>query len=165
MNSKLTRRELLKTGAVAAAVPYFLTGNHAFADEAKSAEKNDRPLMGAIGVGGQGRHDCSRAKEFGDFVAICDADRSHAEQANQQLAGGKAEIYGDYRKLLERKDVEAVIIATPDHWHTKIAIEAMQAGKDVYCEKPLTLTINEGKQICQVAKATKRVFQVGTQQR
>lgn len=165
MNSKLSRRELLKTTAAAVAVPYFVAGSRAIADEAKSAEKNDRPLLGAIGVGGQGRYDGSRAKEFGDFVAICDVDREHAEQANQQLAGGKAQLYGDYRKLLERQDVEAVIIATPDHWHTKIAIEAMQAGKDVYCEKPLTLTIEEGQQICQVARATKRVFQVGTQQR
>jgi predicted dehydrogenase len=166
MNVKLSRRQLLQTtSAAVVAVPYFTTGSFASADEAKSTEKNDRPVLGAIGVGGQGRHDSHRAKEFGDFAAICDVDRAHAEQANQELAGGKAELYGDYRKLLERKDVEAVIIATPDHWHTKIAIEAMQAGKDVYCEKPLTLTIDEGKQICQVAKATKRVFQVGTQQR
>ncbi len=166
MTLKLSRRDLLKTTSAAAiVVPYFATASHSVADEAKSAAKNDRPLLGAIGVGGQGRYDSRRAKEFGDFVAVCDVDRSHAEQANQELAGGKAELYGDYRKLLERKDVEAVIVATPDHWHTKIAIEAMQAGKDVYCEKPLTLTIDEGKQICQVAKATQRVFQVGTQQR
>ncbi|MBC8353205.1 MAG: Gfo/Idh/MocA family oxidoreductase [Planctomycetes bacterium] len=164
MSLKLSRRELLKSSSVVA-VPCLIAGRHAIADEEKSAAKNDRPILGAIGVGGQGRHDSRRAKEFGDFAAICDVDRAHAEQANQELAAGKAELYGDYRKLLERKDVEAVIIATPDHWHTKIAIEAMQAGKDVYCEKPLTLTIDEGKQICQVAKATQRVFQVGTQQR
>ena len=75
------------------------------------------------------------------------------------------DIYEDYRKVLDRKDVDLVTIVTPDHWHSKIAIEAMQAGKDVYCEKPLTLTIDEGKKICQVAKQTGRVFQVGTQQR
>ncbi len=71
----------------------------------------------------------------------------------------------DYRKILDRKDIDVVTIVTPDHWHSKIAIEAMQAGKDIYCEKPLTLTINEGKQIIKVLDETKRVFQVGTQQR
>ena len=74
-------------------------------------------------------------------------------------------MYEDYRKVLDRKDIDIVTIVTPDHWHSKIAIEAMQAGKDVYCEKPLTLTIDEGKKICQVQKQTGRVFQVGTQQR
>src|SRR5205807_2354406 len=75
------------------------------------------------------------------------------------------DVYEDYRKLLDRKDIEVVTIVTPDHWHSMIAIEAMKAGKDVYCEKPLTLTIDEGKQILKVLKETGRVFQVGTQQR
>lgn len=162
-----TRRQFLQhtsAAAAAVAVPYFLS-RPGLADEAKSTEKNERPVLGLIGAGGQGSYDASRAKEFADFAAVCDVDRTHAERASQTLAEGKAEIFGEYRKLLERKDVEAVIIGTPDHWHTKIAIEAMQAGKDVYCEKPLTLTIDEGKLICQVARQTKRVFQVGTQQR
>ncbi|MFN5585478.1 MAG: Gfo/Idh/MocA family protein, partial [Planctomyces sp.] len=75
------------------------------------------------------------------------------------------EMFEDYRKLLDRKDIDVVTIVTPDHWHSKIAIEALRAGKDVYCEKPLTLTIDEGKQIRKVLEETKRVFQVGTQQR
>src|SRR6185436_20081740 len=73
--------------------------------------------------------------------------------------------YEDYRKILDRKDIEVVSVVTPDHWHSKIAIEAMKAGKDVFCEKPLTLTIDEGKQIIKVLNETKRVMQVGTQQR
>jgi len=77
----------------------------------------------------------------------------------------KPDTYQDYRKVLERDDIEAVMIATPDHWHTKIAVEAMYAGKDVYCEKPLTVTIAEGKLIEKVVKETGRVFQVGTMQR
>ena len=97
-------------------------------------------------------------------MAVCDVDSKHAEGAKARV-GGKADVYGDYRKLLDRKDVEVVTITTPDHWHTKIAIDAMKKGKDVYCEKPLTLTIDEGKQICKAVKETGRVFQVGTQQR
>ena len=79
--------------------------------------------------------------------------------------GKKPDAYKDYRRILERKDIDAVMIATPDHWHTKIAVEAMLAGKDVYCEKPLTLTIAEGKLIEKVVTETGRVFQVGTMQR
>ena len=98
------------------------------------------------------------------MVACADVKRSKAEKF---AAGsrGKCEVYADYRKVLDRKNVEAVLCATPDHWHAKIAVEAMRAGKDVYCEKPLTLTIAEGKLICKVVRETGRVFQVGTQQR
>ena len=81
------------------------------------------------------------------------------------MVQGKAKGYQDYRYILDNKDIDFVTIGTTDHWHTRIAIQAMQAGKDVYCEKPLTLTIEEGKQICKVTKETGRVFQVGTQQR
>ncbi len=83
----------------------------------------------------------------------------------EKRQGKKPDAYKDYRKILDRKDIDAVMIATPDHWHTKIAVEAMYAGKDVYCEKPLTLTIDEGKLIEKVVKETGRVFQVGTMQR
>jgi predicted dehydrogenase len=90
-------------------------------------------------------------------------------QANLAKAGkGERRVpegYADYRRVLDRKDIDAVMIATPDHWHTKISVEAMRAGKDVYCEKPLTLTIDEGKLIERVVKETGRVFQVGTMQR
>ncbi len=126
---------------------------------------NDRPQIGQIGCGGQGNGITSSASRFGDVVAVCDVDRQHAEKAKANQGKGKAEIYEDYRKLLERSDIDVVTIGTPDHWHTKIAIEAMQAGKDVYCEKPLTLTIEEGQLLCKVVRETKKVFQVGTQQR
>ena len=110
---------------------------------------------------------------FADCVAVCDVDSEHAAKGKTRALEQNAkkgrertvEVYEDYRKLLDRKDIEVVTIVTPDHWHSKIAIEAMKAGKDVYCEKPLTLTIDEGKQILKVLKETGRVFQVGTQQR
>ena len=120
--------------------------------------------VGCIGTGDRWNGLYREILPDGDIVAVCDVDRKHAESGKEK-AGGKADIYDDYRKLLDRKDIDVVTIVTPDHWHTKIAIDAMRAGKDVYCEKPLTLTIDEGKQICKVLKETGRVFQVGTQQR
>ena len=81
------------------------------------------------------------------------------------MSGGKAEVFEDYRTILDRDDIDVIHVATPDHWHTKPLIEAMLAGKDVYCEKPLTLTIDEGKLIRKVQKETGRIVQVGTQQR
>ena len=98
-------------------------------------------------------------------MALCDVDADHLRNGNQLLADGKADTYADYREVLAREDIDVVRISTPDHWHTKILIEAMLAGKDAYCEKPLTLTIDEGKLIRQVQQQTGRVVQVGTQQR
>ncbi len=124
--------------------------------------KADRLRLGSIGVGGQGTGIMHSARRFADQVAVCDVDRGHAERAKE---GTEAEIYSDYRKLLDRDDIDVVTIGTPDHWHTKICIAALKAGKDVYCEKPLTLTIHEGQQIANAVKETGRVLQVGTQQR
>ena len=106
-----------------------------------------------------------QAAELGNMVAVADVNLRPRRGVCRRTTSGSCQVYQDYRKLLDRKDVDVVTIGTPDHWHAKIAIDAMRAGKDVYCEKPLTLTIDEGKQICQVAKETGRVFQVGTQQR
>mgnify|MGYP000107883520 CR=1 FL=1 len=78
---------------------------------------------------------------------------------------GRCKTYHDYRHVLDRKDVDIVTIGTPDHWHTKIAVEAMQSGKDVYCEKPLSLTIAEGRRLVQAVRRYQRVLQVGSQQR
>jgi len=161
-HSQQTRRDFLKTTAAtaAAATPYFWTSSYVKAAEAA----NDRLGVASIGVGGRGSGIGGDAGRRGNMIACCDVDRQHAERFAGRF-GGKPEIYEDYRKLLERNDVDVVTIGTPDHWHTKIAIEAMQSGKDVYCEKPLTLTIEEGQLLCMVAKKTERVFQVGTQQR
>ena len=98
------------------------------------------------------------------MVACCDVDHKRAEGFANRY-DGKCKVYGDYRRLLERKDVDVVTIGVPDHWHAKMVVEALNAGKDVYCEKPLTLTIEEGKLICHTVRQTHRVLQVGTQQR
>jgi len=155
------RQFLVRTSAAAAAttVPYVFTTT-----TARAEAKNDRPLVGCIGTGDRWKGIVGDIRRHGDIVAVCDVDRKHAEEGREK-AGGKADIMEDYRKLLDRKDIEVVSIVTPDHWHSKIAIEAMKAGKDIYCEKPLTLTIDEGKVIRDVLKSTGRVFQVGTQQR
>ena len=160
-------RTTLSTAAAGAAVPYFFTGAAALADEAKATSKNDRLRIGQIGCGGQGNGDTANAANYGDVLAVCDVDSSRANRAKAdgRIGKGKADIYEDYRKILDRKDIDVVVIGTPDHWHTKISIEAIKAGKDIYCEKPLTLTVDEGKQICKALKASDRVFQVGTQQR
>jgi predicted dehydrogenase len=163
MSPTRTRRDFLRASAgLAVLTPLASRG---FADETRNP--NDRPRLGAIGVGGRGSGIARNAKTFGDFVAVCDVDRSHADAArvDPKLGAGKADVLTDYRKLLDRDDIDAVTIGTPDHWHTRIAIDAMRAGKDVYCEKPLTLTIDEGKKLRAVVQETGRVFQVGTQQR
>jgi predicted dehydrogenase len=129
---------------------------------------NDRPVFATIGLRNQGWTITEKSFRFADFAALADVDAgvlgTNVERV-EQAQGKKPDAYKDYRSILDRKDIDAVMIATPDHWHTKIAVEAMYAGKDVYCEKPLTLTIDEGKLIEQVVKETGRVFQVGTMQR
>jgi predicted dehydrogenase len=166
MSSRFSRRSFLqKTAAVAAAgiaVPYFFTAKDARADEGKS--KNDRPRIGLIGVGDRGLFISQWAAKFGDVVAVCDVDRKHAERAKATF-GGTADIYEDYRKLLERPDIDVVTNGTPDHWHTAINLAALKAKKDVYGEKPLTLTIDEGKLLCKTVEETGGIFQVGTIQR
>jgi predicted dehydrogenase len=161
-----SRRDFLRVGATSPTLlPFLSPFARTLADETRA--KNDRPRLGLIGAGGQGSGDARWASNYGDFLAVCDVDRRHAERAKKdgRIGKGKADICEDYRKLLDRNDIDAVIIGTPDHWHTKICIDAMRAGKDIYCEKPLTLTIDEGKQLGKVARGTKRVVQVGTQQR
>jgi len=162
-HSTNTRREFLKAGASligVSVVPNTFTARRASARESK----NDRLSFAAIGVGGRGTQLAQQTQRFGDVVAVCDVDRDHAERARERT-GGKAQVYGDYRKLLERNDIDAVTIGTPDHWHIPIAIAACRAGKDVYCEKPLTLTVEEGRMLVKVVKETERVLQVGSQQR
>jgi len=158
------RREFLKKSAGLAAAglaaPYFWTSAAAQSTESK----NDKFNVAAIGVGGRGSGISHDAARHGNMVACADVDKAAAEKFAGKYEG-KCEIYTDYRKVLDRPDIDVIICGTPDHWHTKIALETMQAGKHIYCEKPLTLTIEESKIIGQAAKQFKKVFQVGTQQR
>ncbi len=114
-----------------------------------------------------GRGDAKSASRFGDIVAVCDVDESHAAAAAQQFgAGDKVPAqFKDFRKVLERKDVDVIVNATPDHWHTLINLAAADARKDIYAEKPLTLTIDEGKRLVKAVRKGRVVLQTGTQQR
>ncbi len=163
---KTNRRRFFTTSAGAlaagAVVPYFFTAGSRAKASIKS--KNDRPGIGAIGLRYQGSVIALKAQDHGDIVAIADVDRNVREQARAGF-GSTPRIFEDYRKLLERKDVDVVTIGTPDHWHAKMVIDACRAGKDVYVEKPLTLTIDEGKQLTKVVAETGRVVQVGSWQR
>ena len=163
-SSANTRRTFLKAtagGATAAAMPWFFSTAQTLADETKS----DRLSIGVIGAGGMANGNMNSAKDWLNVVAIADVDAGRADSMNQKFSNGKADVYEDYSSILERSGIDMIHVATPDHWHTKPVIEAMLAGKDIYCEKPLTLTIDEGKQIRKVQKETERVVQVGTQQR
>jgi predicted dehydrogenase len=161
-----TRRSFLQgVAATAGAAAIFAPSmNRAFG----YASPNERPVFATIGLRNQGWAITSKSFKFADFAALADVDANvlgaHVEKV-EKAQGKKPDAYSDYRKVLDRKDIDAVMIATPDHWHTKIAVEAMLAGKDVYCEKPLTLTIDEGKLIEKIVKQTGRICQVGTMQR
>ena len=165
---KNNRRQFIKKSAAGAAaagfVPYFASTPKALAN----VMKNDRLQVGCIGVGGMGRGDAMGHAKLADIVAICDADSANSKKANEheEIANGKAEIYSDYRKVLERDDIDVVSIVTPDHWHVKMAIEALESGKHVFCQKPLTLTVDEGRMIREACKKhSDKSFVVGTQQR
>jgi predicted dehydrogenase len=171
--SQATRRQFLQTTAAlaGAALPYW---HSAAASRALGFNLvNNRPTLGCIGTGDRWFGVGPAAMNYADCVAVCDVDAVHAMNGRNEVkaiqnpkgSNRAVDMYEDYRGLLDRKDIDVVTIVTPDHWHSKIAIDAMRAGKDVYCEKPLTLTIHEGKQIRRVLQDTKRVFQVGTQQR
>lgn len=159
-----TRRRFLKGMAAGAAAVLLPSTQRAFG----YTSANDRPVMASIGLRNQGWHITQKTFPYADFVALADVDANILDRfvgETSERQGKRPDAYKDYRRILEREDVDAVMVATPDHWHTKIVVEAMYAGKDVYCEKPLTLTIDEGKLIEKVVEETGRVFQVGTMQR
>ena len=132
---------------------------------AKAQSPSDKLRIACIAVGGRGSGVSALAARHGDVVMICDADLRHAEAFKNRINAENAVIVQDYRQVIDNQDVDVVIQSAPDHWHTKINVEALRAGKDVFGEKPLTLTIDEGKLLCKTVEETKRIFQTGTQQR
>ncbi|QDT65837.1 Gfo/Idh/MocA family protein [Calycomorphotria hydatis] len=171
-----SRREFLQTtttaAAAAATMPYWFPQS----SYAAPTSALERPRVALIGCGGRGKSVANGCLSAGaDLLAVADLDSSRLGQAKKEYESkqnkserGSAitvDAYEDYRSIIDRDDIDAILCGTVDHWHTKVSIDAMRAGKDVYCEKPLTLTIDEGKQIIKVLEETNAVFQVGTQQR
>ena len=161
----IPRRSFLKTAAISSCLsPGFWLGAKLESEPAKSRSSAERVGVGCIGLRYQGSVLASKAAAYGDIVAVCDVDRHVRDQAKASF-GSTPYSCEDYRQLINRKDVDVVTIGTPDHWHTKMVVDACRAGKDVYCEKPITLTIDEGKLLRDVVKETGRVVQVGSWQR
>jgi predicted dehydrogenase len=156
----MNRRDLFKTAALS-------TG--ALAQQARATPApaaNDRIGIGVIGCGGMGRMDLAdfQKQPEAEIVAVCDVYQPNLQEAHQ-LTDGKARTYSDFRKLLDDRAVDAVVVATPDHWHPLIAVAACQAGKDVYVEKPVSNVVREGRLMVDAARRNRRIVQVGLQQR
>ncbi|MCD6307776.1 MAG: Gfo/Idh/MocA family oxidoreductase, partial [Candidatus Latescibacteria bacterium] len=161
---KTSRRTFLKSAAAAGAVTLGgLTPSTVLG-------ANDRVSIALIGCGGMGRGHLGNllrnsAEDNIRVVSVCDVYQRRLNQAQKMCsdAGYTAEPYLDYRKIIDRNDIDAVLVATPDHWHSKIAIDAMESGKHVYLEKPMTLTVEQAIEVRDTVRRTKKVLQVGPQ--
>ncbi|MBN1441820.1 MAG: Gfo/Idh/MocA family oxidoreductase [Planctomycetes bacterium] len=171
-----TRRRFLAGAAAALGLPAVVPGSVLGKEGKPSA--SERITVGVIGTGGRGTADMLGVMRspLSQVVAVCDCRRPRLEAAQkqverfyaQQAAGGSyrgCKAYGDFRELIDRKDIDAIIVGVPDHWHGIIATRALEAGKDLYCEKPLGRTIAESISVRDAAVKGKRIFQTGTQQR
>jgi len=167
--SEVNRRDFFKKAAGVGAT-LGMAANVFARPAAKSSGRvlgaNDRINVGVIGVGGRGSYlagvfaGISERTNDCKVVAVCDVYEKRKKQNAEKL---KCDGFLDYREVIGKPDIDAIVVATPDHWHAKIALEAMDAGKDVYCEKPMCHTIEEAKQLAATVRETKRVFQVGSQ--
>jgi len=162
-----SRRSFIQSAAALAAAStmpeWFLDECSGAAALAKPLGPNDRPGIALIGCGGRGRGVAREAAQHGQMVAFCDVDEASLAQAQKMWPDAKP--VKDFRKVMERDDIHVIVNGTPDHWHTLVNLAALKAGKDVYSEKPLTLTIDEGRRLVKVARDSKRVLQTGSQQR
>jgi predicted dehydrogenase len=171
-DKKINRRQFIKSSSAligAAAIPMFIPAR-ALGRDGHTAP-SDRIIMASIGLGGQGRVDLRNLihKDGVQFVAVCDVDRANLMRGKSIVDATNDNedciLYSDFRELLQRTDLDAVHIATPDHWHATAAIAAAKAGLGIYSQKPLTRTIREGRALCNTVKQYNVIFQTGTQQR
>ncbi len=161
MNQPISRRRFLQTAAAAGTVGL---GTSFLRAEDKRGSPNDRLQVGVIGIAGQGTYDLNEVARAGAaIVALCDVHESRPEVGEVRKRFPKGPFYTDFRKLLDQKGLDGVVIATPDHTHAVPAMAALKAGLHVYCEKPLTHTVSEARLIAETAVKNKRVTQMGTQ--
>ncbi|MCX7046086.1 MAG: Gfo/Idh/MocA family oxidoreductase [Candidatus Sumerlaeota bacterium] len=165
--SSVNRRQFLKAAGIGIAAPYVITSSALGAND--RAPASERIVMGTIGCGGQGTGDMKGFVGFGQvqMVAVCDTALDHRERAkdyvDQKYGNKDCALHTDFREVLARDDIDAVLIGTPDHWHALITIAACRSGKDVYCEKPECLTIGEGRAMADAVRRYARVFSGGSQ--
>jgi len=164
-----TRRRFLKQAAAAVAAPYVIPASALGADG--HVAPSNRIVLGCIGVGGRGSSNMRAFLSQADaqVVAVCDVDKAHRDRAQatvEQHYGAKGcAAYNDFREVIARDDIDAVSISTPDHWHAIPVVMAAQAGKDIFCEKPLSLTVAEGRVMSDTVRRHGRVLQTGTWRR
>lgn len=160
-DARASRRAFLSQSLAATAA--LLGGRRSRADQ---TSPNERLGLAVIGTGGMGSYhlDWFRQQDDVQVIAVCDVDRGHREQARAK-AGPDCRAYRDYREVLELPQVDAVLIATPDHWHGLVAVAAARAGKHIYCEKPLTNSVGEGRAVCNAVKQAGVVLQTGSHER
>jgi predicted dehydrogenase len=164
----ISRRTFLGSAGAAAAVPYIM---QASARGAEKAAPSERITIGVIGCGGQSRGLTENAIKHKNthIVALCDVDKKQLAESkrlvDQYYGNEDGAAYSDYRELLARDDIDAIICATPDHWHALICVEAARRGMDIYCEKPLTWSLGEGRAVVKAVKENNIVFQTGSMQR
>ncbi len=164
--NRINRREFMQRSTLStAAVSIALSDSEAeIAESMRSVPASDRISLGLIGVGARVHQliDAIKLLPVAEISSICDAYKGRIERALERT-DRKPKVAKDYREILADKSIDAVVIGTPDHWHAKMAIEAVQAGKDVYIEKPLTYTVEEGNAIIDAVKKSGRIMQVGSQ--
>jgi len=162
--SRPSRREFLKTAGSLAAAPYVITSAALGAGDRPAA--SERITTALIGSGGRGQQIIAGGDKV---VAICDVDAKHCQAAKAKIdaASGNSDcaMYRDFREVLGRDDIDAVVVAVPDHWHVPVAAAAVKAGKAVYVEKPLTRFIAEGRALADLVERYRAILQVGSQQR
>ena len=167
--TQYSRRRFLSCAAATAALPYFVPSSALGADG--TTAPSARITMGAIGIGGMGTHDLKNFLQQDDVqvLAVCDVDTERRNKAlnlvNERYGNTDCAAYNDFYEVIARDDIDVLLIATPDHWHALIALAGAKAGKDMYCEKPISLTVAEGRTVADTMKRYSRVYQSGTQRR
>jgi myo-inositol 2-dehydrogenase/D-chiro-inositol 1-dehydrogenase len=153
----MDRRKFLKSAAVSAAA-FSIVPRHVLGGQNYTAP-SDELTKAVIGVGGMGRWHVMYTP--GKLLAVCDVDKDHLQHA-VELAGNDPDAHHDFREVLDRKDIDIIHIATPPHWHALISIAAAEAGKDIWCEKPMTRTIGEGQKVVQAVNSNGSIFRINT---